>query len=170
MDRLYRGYLKKLIALVTIIRGGLLREFAFLTAATKDPIYRFRRILSIPCLGRTMHICRVTIMLAVLACPSPLIAKSMDELVLECTEYRKLETKRVSIGVDHYLIASCFAYIESFLDQAVTSNGSNGVCFKQDLPLGDLALRVSELTEADRAASSAARDLPALLAEALPCP
>ena len=32
------------------------------------------------------------------------------------------------------------------------------------------ALRVSELTEADRGASSAARDLPALLAEALPCP
>ena len=117
-----------------------------------------------------MHICRATIALVILACPSPLIAKSMDELVLECTEYRKLEANRVSIGVDHYLIASCFAYIESFLDQAGTSNGSNGVCFKQDLPLGDLALRVSELTEADRGASSAARDLPVLLAEALPCP
>jgi hypothetical protein len=117
-----------------------------------------------------MHICRAAIALIILACPSPLIAKSMDELVLECTEYRKLEAKRVSIGVDHYLIASCFAYIESFLDQAVTNSGSTGVCLKQDVPLGDLALRVSELTEADRGASSAARDLPALLAEALPCP
>ena len=117
-----------------------------------------------------MHICRTAIALFILACPSPSVAKSMDELVLECTEYRKLETKRVSIGVDHYLIASCFAYIESFLDQSVTGNGSNRMCFKQDLPLGDLALRVSELSEADRAASSAARDLPALLAEALPCP
>ena len=54
---------------------------------------------------------------------------------------------RLSIGVDHYLIASCFAYIESFLDQAVTSDGSSGICFKQDLPLGDLALRVSEIIE-----------------------
>ena len=117
-----------------------------------------------------MHICRAAIALVILACPSPLIAKSMDELVLECTEYRKLEASRVSIGVDHYLIASCFAYIESFLDQAVTSAGSTGVCFKQDVPLGQLALLVSELTEADRDASSAARDLPALLAETLPCP
>lgn len=117
-----------------------------------------------------MQICRVAITLVALVFSSPLLAKSMDELVLECAEYRKLETNRVSIGVDHYLIASCFAYIESFLDQAVTSNGSNGVCFKQDLRLGDLALRVSELTEADRGASSAARDLPALLAMALPCP
>ena len=117
-----------------------------------------------------MHICRVAITLAVLACPSPLPAKSMDELVLECTEYRKLEANRVSIGVDHYLIASCFAYIESFLDQAVVSKSANDMCFQQDLPLGDLALRVSALTEADRGASSAARDLPALLAEALPCP
>ena len=121
-------------------------------------------------MGRTMQICRVAITLVALVFSSPLLAKSMDELVLECAEYRKLETNRVSIGVDHYLIASCFAYIESFLDQAVTSNGSNGVCFKQDLLLGDLALRVSELTEADRGASSAARDLPALLAMALPCP
>ena len=85
----------------------------------------------------------------------------MDELVLECAvcKYRKLEANRVSIGVDHYLIASCFAYIESFLDQAVTSDGPTGVCFTatQDLPIGDLALRVSELIEADRGASSAAR-------------
>jgi len=117
-----------------------------------------------------MQICRAAITLIVLACPNPLLAKSMDELVLECAEYRKLEANRVSIGVDHYLIASCFAYIESFLDQAVTSDGSTGVCFKQDLPLGDLALRVSELIEADRGASSAARDLPALLAEELSCP
>ena len=117
-----------------------------------------------------MYFCRVTITLFVLAIPSPLVAKSMNELVLECAEYRKLEGNRSSIGVDHYLIASCFAYIESFLDQAVTSNGSTGICFKQDLPLGDLALRVSEITEADRGASSAARDLPALLIEELPCP
>lgn len=117
-----------------------------------------------------MYICRVAITLLALAIPSPLVAKSMDELVLECAEYRKLEANRVSIGVDHYLIASCFAYIESFLDQAVTGNDSNDVCFKQDLPLGDLALRVSELAKADRSASSAARDLPALLAEELPCP
>ena len=117
-----------------------------------------------------MQICRAAITLIVLACPDPLLAKSMDELVLECAEYRKLETNRLSIGVDHYLLASCFAYIESFLDQAVTSDGSSGMCFKQDLPLGDLALRVSELIEADRGASSAARVLPELLAEELPCP
>ena len=117
-----------------------------------------------------MQICRAAITLIVLACPDPLLAKSMDELVLECAEYRKLETNRLSIGVDHYLIASCFAYIESFLDQAVTSDGSSGMCFKQDFPLGDLALRVSELIEADRGASSAARVLPELLAEELPCP
>ena len=117
-----------------------------------------------------MQIFRAAIALIVLACPNPLLAKSMDELVLECAQYRKLEANRVSIGVDHYLIASCFAYIESFLDQVVTSDGPTGVCFTQDLPIGDLALRVSELIEADRGASSAARDLPALLAEELPCP
>ena len=117
-----------------------------------------------------MYFCRVAIALFVLAISSPLVAKSTDELVLECAEYRKLDGNRTSIGIDHYLIASCFAYIESFLDQAVTSNGSTGICFKQDLPLGDLALRVSEITEADRGASSAASDLPALLAEEIPCP
>ena len=89
-----------------IHRGQFIAGIHFPTAAARDPIYLFRRIFSIPFLIRTMRNCRVTIMLAVLACPSPLIAKSMDELVLECTEYRKLETKRVSIGLDHYLIAS----------------------------------------------------------------
>ena len=116
-----------------------------------------------------MQFIRLILALTMLALPFSAQSKSTSELVLECREYAKLEKSGLPVGVDQYLMASCFAYIEAFLDLALTKPGG-APCMPPHLELGTLAKRVANITDDDRRLSSAAVVLPAVLAEVLACP
>jgi hypothetical protein len=113
---------------------------------------------------------RFIIMSVMLAIPLSAQPKSTAELVLECGEYTQLARTGLPVGVDQYLIASCFAYIEAFLDLAVTGPEALKRCVPPELELGILATQVAGITDDDRRPSSAALALEAVLAEVLACP
>ena len=81
---------------------------------------------------------RFIIMSVLLATPLSAQPKSTAELVLECGEYARLVRTGLPIGVDQYLIASCFAYMEGFLDQALLNDQDAPFCLPEELGLGDL--------------------------------
>ena len=113
---------------------------------------------------------RFIIMSALLAIPLSAQPKSTAELVLECGEYAQLARTGLPVGVDQYLIASCFAYMEGLLDQVSLNDQESPFCLPEELGLGDLALIVTGIENADRRPASAARDLPAILLARFPCP
>ena len=113
---------------------------------------------------------RFIIMNVMLALPLSAQPKSTAELVLECGEYAQLARTGLPVGVDQYLIASCFAYIEAFLDLAVVGGNGQSMCIPNDLELGELAMMVSEINDAELHPSSAALALEAVLSEVLACP
>jgi len=113
---------------------------------------------------------RFIIMSVMLAIPLSAQPKSTAELVLECGEYAQLARTGLPVGVDQYLIASCFAYIEGFLDQALLKDQEAPFCLPEEFGLGDLALIVTGIENVDRRPASAARDLPATLLARFPCP
>ena len=82
---------------------------------------------------------RFIIMSVMLALPLSAQSKSTAELVLERGEYAQLARTGLPVGVDQYLIASCFAYIEAFLDLAVTAPETLTRCVPPELELGVLA-------------------------------
>jgi len=112
---------------------------------------------------------RFIIMSVLLAIPLSAQPKSTAELVLECGEYAQLARTGLPVGVDQYLIASCFAYIEAFLDLAVTGPKARKQCMPPELELGVLATQIADITDDDRRPSSAALALEAVLAEVLAC-
>jgi hypothetical protein len=113
---------------------------------------------------------RFIITIVMLALPLSAQPKSTAELVLECGEYAQLTRTGLPVGVDQYLIASCFAYMEGFLDQVSLNDQEAPFCLPEELGLGDLALIVTGIENADRRPASAARDLSATLLARFPCP
>ena len=92
-------------------------------------------------------------------------AKTVGELVLECSQATQLRANRNPVGIDPYQIATCFGYLEAHIDLR-----PRHFCLPDALDMTALASRLTANLKTYPTNANASAALTETLSPIYPCP